>query len=250
MPSDGYNGFQRPGSGSSEFNAISFLVQALMGGMATATLVKIMGVTNAGGIAPVGTVDILPLVNQVDGIGTAVPHGTVYKCPYMRLQGGANAIILDPQVGDIGIAVFADRDISSASANKGQANPGSSRRFDMADGLYIGGTLNGAPTQYVQFSTAGIRIHSPTQVWLDAADVRIDCQTLEVNATTSATITTPTFTVNGNQISNGNVTATGTVLAPILNGTTQVVASGKDIGPLHEHDHGTMTASGHTGTVI
>lgn len=248
--SDGYNGFQRPGSASSEFNALAFLVQAMMNGMATATLVKVKGVTNSGGVSPVGYVDIQPMVNLVDGIGTAVPHGTVYKCPYQRIQGGANAIIMDPEVGDIGVAVFADRDISSATANKAPANPGSSRRFDMADGLYFGGFLNAVPTQYVQFSPAGIKIHSPTLVKLEAPDIQLSGATVEIVATGSATVTTPTFTVNGNQVNNGNVTSSGTVQGVIVSGTTQVLAATKDIGPSHEHDHGTMTATGHTGTVI
>lgn len=247
---DGYNGFQRPGSASSDFNAIAFLVQSLMNGMATATLVQVKGVTNSGGVSPVGFVDIQPMVNQVDGIGTAVAHGTIFKCPYQRMQGGANAVILDPQVGDIGVAVFADRDISSATANKAPSNPGSSRRFDMADGLYLGGFLNAAPTQYVQFSSAGITIHSPTLVKLEAPDVQVSCSTLEITASSSAEITTPTFTVNGNQVNNGNVTSSGTVEASIVSGTAQVLAATKDIGPLHIHDHGTMTGSGHTGTVI
>jgi hypothetical protein len=246
----GFTGFQGVNAASSEYNAIAFVVKAMMNQMATATLVKVMAVTNAGGVVPVGFVDILPLVNLVDGQGVAVPHGTIYKCPYHRLQGGANAIIIDPEVGDIGVAIFADRDISSATANKAQANPGSARRFDMADGLYLGGFLNGEPSQFVQFGTLGITIQSPTLVKINAPDVQINCATLEIAATTSASITTPTFTVNGNTVANGNVTATGTVLAPILNGTTQVLAAGKDVGPLHVHDHGTMTASGHTGTVI
>ena len=57
--------------------------------------------------------------------------------------------LIDPTQGDIGLAIFADRDISSVRANRAQANPGSYRRFDMADGVYIGGILNGMPTQTV-----------------------------------------------------------------------------------------------------
>ena len=246
----GFTGFQTPGSAASEFNAIAFLVQSLMSGMATATMVKVKGVTNAGAVSPVGYVDIQPMVNQVDGAGVAVPHGTIYKCPYQRMQGGANAIILDPQVGDIGVAVFADRDISSASANRAPSNPGSSRRFDMADGLYLGGFLNGTPTQYVQFSTAGITISSPTLVKLSAPDVQISSATLEINATSSASITTPTFTVNGNQVNNGNVTvAGGTVQAPNVDVTTQLLVVGKDLGGTHVHTGGTLTG-GKTGTVV
>jgi hypothetical protein len=244
MSSSGYNGFQRPGSASSDYNAIAFIVQAMMNGMATATLVKVKGVTNAGTVTPVGYVDIQPMVNQVDGIGTAVPHGTIYRCPYQRMQGGSNAIILDPQVGDIGVAVFADRDISSATANKAPSNPGSSRRFDMADGLYFGGFLNGVPTQFVQFSPAGIQITSPIAIDMNAPTIGMTAPSISMTATTGITATTPTFTVNG------NLTSTGTVQAPTVNATTQLLAQTKDVGPNHEHDHGTMTSSGHTGTVI
>jgi hypothetical protein len=40
------------------------------------------------------------------------------------------------------------------------------------------------------------------------------------------------------------------VQAPTVSATTQLLAQTKDVGPNHEHDHGTMTSSGHTGTVI
>ena len=183
----GFRGFQNPNTSASEFNAQAFLIQSMLARLATSTLVQIKAVTNSGGVSPVGFVDILPLVNQIDGEGNAVPHATVFHCPYLRIQGGTNAVILDPQVGDIGVAVFADRDVSSATANRAPANPGSRRRFDMADGLYLGGMLNGTPTQFVQFESGGITITSPSAV----------------------TINAPTLTVNGNTTFNGTVTANG-----------------------------------------
>lgn len=246
----GFFGFQNPGGSSGDYNAQAFVIQQHMRRMNTSTLVKVVNVTNAGELSPVGFVDIQPMVDLVDGDNNRIPHGVIYKCPYFRLQGGANAIILDPQAGDIGIALFADRDISSVIANKGQAAPGSARRFDMADGLYIGGCLNGTPTQYVRFSSAGIELNSPTQIKLVSPDVRIEATTVEIVASSSVTVTTPTWTLNGNQVNNGNVTSTGTVMAPTLNATTQLLAQTKDVGPNHQHDHGTMTATGHTGTVL
>ena len=33
----------------------------------------------------------------------------IHNVPYMRIQGGANGIILDPAIGDIGIATVCDR---------------------------------------------------------------------------------------------------------------------------------------------
>lgn len=64
-------------------------------------------------------------------------------------------MIVDPVIGDIGIAVFADRDISTVKRTKAQGNPGSRRRFDAADGMYLGGLLNSAPTNYLQLSSDG-----------------------------------------------------------------------------------------------
>jgi len=168
-----FRGQQSPTDGGSEFNALCFLVQQLLGKANTASLVKVVAVTNTGDLSPVGFVDILPLVNQVDGNGNATPHGIIHNVPYLRIQGGANAVILDPQVGDIGPAVFADHDINSVKANRAQSNPGSGRRFAMADAMYFGGMLNGVPTQYVQFNTAGITLHSPTKINIEAPTIEI-----------------------------------------------------------------------------
>lgn len=160
----GYAGQQGLNDDTSDFNKMVFLVQQILGRVRTMVLVKIVAVTNAGGVAPVGFVDAVPLVNQINGVGQATPHATIFNLPYTRLQGGENAVIIDPQIGDIGWAAIADRDISAVKSTKDTANPGSFRRFDLADGVYIGGVLNGTPTQYLQFSSAGIDMVSPTQI--------------------------------------------------------------------------------------
>lgn len=157
-----------------KYNQILFAIQQAIAKLQTATLVQVMGVTNTDGVEPVGFVDVLPLVNQVDGNGNPTPHVTVYNLPYLRLQGGNNAIILDPEIGDIGICVFASRDISKVKSTKAQANPGSPRSYDFADGIYLGGVLNGAPQQYVRFSSAGIEIVSPSTITLTAEHIVIN----------------------------------------------------------------------------
>jgi hypothetical protein len=252
--SDGYRGAQGLYSGSSEFNALSFLINQILNGRNVATLVKIKAVDNSGGLTPVGFVDVLPLVNQLDGDRKAVPHGVVHNLPYFRLQGGTDAIILDPKVGDIGLAVFADRDISAVKNTKAAANPGSGRRSDFADGLYVGGFLNGTPTQYVQFSAAGIKLHSSSAVILDAPDVQISAATVEITATTSTTVTTPTFTVNGTTVLNGALSqgagaggGGATMLGP-LTVTNDVTAGGKSL-KTHVHS-GVTTGTGNTGAPV
>jgi hypothetical protein len=177
-----------------DLNMLRFVAQSVMARMQTCTLVKVIDCTNSGGVSPVGTVTVQMLVNQLDGQNRPVDNATIYEVPYFRIQGGANAMIMDPEPGDIGIAVFASRDISSVKTKKAKANPGSARKFDLGDALYLGGVLNGTPTQYFQFSSSGITIYSPTQVHIQAPDVKVDATTsVEVN-TPSATITADTLT--------------------------------------------------------
>jgi len=154
LDDNGYPGFKTAQGGLVSFNVMSFIAQQVLAGVATSMLVQVKSVTPGAGLLP-GVVSVQPMVNQIGGDGAPVAHGTIYNIPFFRLQGGKRAIIADPEVGDIGLAVFASRDISVVKSTKKVGNPGSRRRFDMADGLYFGGFLNGTPTDYVQFPTAG-----------------------------------------------------------------------------------------------
>lgn len=184
----GYTGTQQPGDNSDEYGSQVFVIRQILSRVNTSTLVKIVAVTNSGGLSAVGFVDVQPLINQVDGANNATPNAIVYNVPYFRIQGGTDAIIIDPKIGDIGIAVFADHDISTVSVTKAQSNPGSGRRFGMGDAMYLGGVLNGVPTQYVQFSATGINITSPNSVTITAPIAT-------VIATGSASITAPSITL-------------------------------------------------------
>lgn len=154
MSEQAYYGFNTVNAGTSEANKLTFFIQRLIGQMATATLVRVEAV-HGGGLAPVGTVDVTPMVYQVDGAGNTVEHGTVYGVPYFRLQGGANAVVVDPKKGDIGLCVFASRDISSVKANKAPSPPGSARKYSYADGLFVGSFLGEAPQNYIMFDPEG-----------------------------------------------------------------------------------------------
>ena len=90
-----------------------------------------------------------------------------------RYGNSTNAVIIDPQKGDIGMCAFASRDISSIKKNKAPSPPPSHRTFDWSDGLYLGGFLNGTPSQYVQFSDDGIKVSSPTKIEMDAPTIKM-----------------------------------------------------------------------------
>jgi hypothetical protein len=146
---------QEPSDTASDYNTLVFVINQLLGKLRTCTVVKVLSVTNDGGVSPVGFVDVQPMVNYVDGIGNAVPHGSIFNLPYFRLQGGTNAFIIDPAINDIGIAVISDRDISAVKNTLTVSNPGSLREFDLADGIYIGGILNGTPINYIGWDALG-----------------------------------------------------------------------------------------------
>lgn len=235
------NGSLAPSSTWGEFNNMTFMVQQALSKMQTATLVRIESCTNVGTLSPVGLVDVTPLVNQLDGQGNPTPHVTIYNIPYFRIQGGTNGIIMDPQIGDIGVCVFASRDISKIKSTKQQGNPGSLRQYSFSDGMYFGGMLNGTPIQYVQFSVAGIKIHSPISVVLDAPDIQLNAATVEINGATSTTITTPTFTVNGATVLNGTISQTGGGSAA-FSGTMSVIGDvTAQVTSVHNHTHTSTT---------
>ena len=162
-----------PSDFDSEQNGLNFAIQQAMLKLQTALPVRVMAVRNAG-LAPVGQVDIQVLVDMVDGQGNTVQHGTISNVPYFRLQGGTNAVIVDPSPGDIGMACFCSRDISAVKSVRDAAPPGSWRSHDFSDALYLGGFLNGTPTSYVQITEGGILVHNTSGVKLGdtSADVR------------------------------------------------------------------------------
>lgn len=215
-----------------DYGTLRFVIQQMLSRVATSTLVRVVSCSNSGGISPWGTVTVQPLINQVAGDDTTWPHQNLYKLPYCRLQGGTNAVIMDPEPGDIGLACFASRDISALKEQsaidtvKGGTpgvNPGSARQFSMSDGLYVGGVLNGTPVQYVAFSSEGITVHSPTKV-------RVTAPLIELTADTSVTVEAPTITLDG------DVHITGATTGD-QDGTFNGIS-------VHDHTHGGVTAGG------
>lgn len=241
MPNDqlGYRGAANATSGGSPYNENRFLIDSVLAFLSTAKLVQVTAVTNAGDLSPVGFVDVLPLVNQLDGEKNAVPHGIVHNIPYFRLQGGTDAVILDPKVGDIGLCIFADRDISAVKNTKTVSNPGSERRFDMADGLYFGGYLNGTPQQYVAFSATGIDIVSPTQIRMSAPNIVLQAtQNIGLTAGTEITNSAPTIEMDG-QMTQGEGPQGGdaSMQGPVTV-VRDLIAAGKSVSTHTHHENG------------
>lgn len=160
-----------PADAASEIGKINFVIKSALSGLRTAMPVKVVAVTNSGELSKIGFVDVQPLVSAVDGSGNVWPHGIIHNVPYMRVQGGSNAIIIDPEIGDIGIATVCDRDISTVKNTGDVSAPGSNRKNDMSDIVYLMTIIGAAPVQYAQFNSEGIKISSPTKITIVAPTI-------------------------------------------------------------------------------
>jgi hypothetical protein len=188
-------------SSANEYLALEFFVNAILSHVRTAQQVQVIGVTG-GGLGPIGTVDVQPLVFQINGAGQGQPHGVVYGRPYIRWQGGTSALILDPSVNDIGLLVCCDRDISNVVATLAGALPASLRRFNFADGIYVGCSLSKTtPTDYVWIKPNSAGISIVTQGTLTA-------QAEQINATGAINANGATINTSGDlaapQLAAGN----------------------------------------------
>ena len=204
---------------NSDYNVLNFIISQALAKIRTVTPVIVKAVT-AGGATDQYTVNVQPIVNLVDGRMNAQAHGTIYNVPVANLSGANGAVSVKPAAGDLGLILICDRDISSAYAAKGVANPGSRRMHDLSDAIYIGGfgTMN-TSAQKVLITDVGITIDST--------------KTVTINAPNGLTIA-----------ASGGITITGDVAV-----TGKITASGEIEGNnvhLSTHTHTGVTTGGGT----
>lgn len=101
------------------------------------------------------TVSLESLVSMVDNEGNKVEYGLMSNVPYIRLQASNYGIIIDPKVGDKGLAIFCSRDISNVKKSK---IPASHRKHSISDGIYIASLFNGKPKTYLKFNDNTVEI--------------------------------------------------------------------------------------------
>lgn len=202
-------------SGASEFNALSFMMEQMIKGMVnTAIPVRVDSCTKPGVGGAAGYVSATPLVMQRGADGKSLQPVSLPQLPYIRLSASTAAIVIDPQPGDVGFAVFAQQDISNLKA--GSSDPvqaGSFRTFDMSDGVFIPAILGVTPTTFVHLDpeTGEITIKAPTKITIEAPTIELKGSLQMGNSEGSGTGDTMKITgnldVTGSVKTDGNVTA-------------------------------------------
>ena len=193
---------------SNPLNSMEFFIRSLISQVVSTSLpVVVTAVERKGEEAGAGYVTVKPLLQPRNNSGDGLEVTTIPKLPYFRLQHGKAAIICDPKVGDIGLAVVAKQDISNINGSTTPKVPATYRKFDPSDSFYIGGFWGKAPEVFIHLEDEGtIKIKAPTKISMEAPEC-------EVNASTSFTVNSSQINLNGPISGGADATFTGDVNA-------------------------------------
>lgn len=177
---------------SNPLNSMEFFIRSLISQVVSTSLpVVVTAVERKGEEAGAGYVTVKPLLQPRNNSGDGLEVTTIPKLPYFRLQHGKAAIICDPKVGDIGLAVVAKHDISNINGSTTPKVPATYRKFDPSDSFYIGGFWGKAPEVFIHLEDEGtIKIKAPTKITIESPEC-------EVNASTSFTVNSAQINLNG-----------------------------------------------------
>ena len=155
-------GYEELNTSFNMVNALDFFVEQRLKSVFTCDLVRVINVD-------ANSVDVVPLVYQVNGDNEILKQEPIYGVPFTRQQAGANGIILTPVVGDLGVVVYARRDISSVISSGGENVPDTRRIMSEQDAIYLCSvaSLMTAPTRFIQFTDSGINITPNTTLTID-----------------------------------------------------------------------------------
>lgn len=177
---------------SNPLNSMEFFIRSLISQVVSTSLpVVVTAVERKGEDAGAGYVTVKPLLQPRNNSGDGLEVTTIPKLPYFRLQHGKAAIICDPKVGDIGLAVVAKHDISNINGSTTPKVPATYRKFDPSDSFYIGGFWGKAPEVFIHLEDEGtIKIKAPTKITIESTEC-------EINASASFTVNSAQINLNG-----------------------------------------------------
>ena len=189
----------RPSCFINDYNALIFTIESVVNKINTVELVRVEKVNND------NTIDVIPIVRNATTDNKRIEESIIYGVRYLMWQYGGNAVKAIPEVGDIGLIVICKKDISDI--NNGLI--GSFRKFCPADGVYLGGLMgfNSTPTQFIEFSSNGISITSPTNLTINAQSATINATAVNLGGTGGAAVARV-----GDSVVNGKITTGSSVV--------------------------------------
>ena len=158
----------QPSDFASDGNLMAQVFKKLLGEASFIELVQVQSVSG-------NVCSVKPLLAKRDPGGIPIPTVEISDIPYFRLQMGISAIVMKPTVGDIGLLLCCDRDITNILATGKESMVASGFTHSKKDGIYLGGIalLNEAPTEYIEFTGVGVNIVAPSGLPI-TGDVTMD----------------------------------------------------------------------------
>jgi hypothetical protein len=203
-------------TGSSEYNVLDFVIRSIVCGLVnTAIPVRVDKVERPAEGGGAGYLSATPLIKMRSAKGDALDVVSIPKLRWFRLQHGTAAIIVDPKPGDIGLAVFAQQDVSALNGGSEPLQPGSFRCYSISDGFYFGGFWGQKPTTFIRIEDNGqVTVTAPQSVVVNSIDVT-------VNASGSTKIDSPSVTITGDTTIEKTLT-----VRELISGTGGMTVSG------------------------
>lgn len=162
----------------------------------TGELVEVTAV-DATANSPVGFVSVKMLTLRTDADNQNVQLGEIHNVPYFRLQGGTNAMIIDPEIGDIGFCGFCSRDTTIVKRIRAMAPQSVIRHSDVSDAFFFGGWSSKTPEQYIWFDGDDVKIKARGKVVIDAPMTEVEQNMLiKGSLVTTGTITSQTNVID------------------------------------------------------
>ena len=203
-------------TGSSEYNVLDFVIRSIVCGLVnTAIPVRVDKVERPAEGGGAGYLSATPLIKMRSAKGDALDVVSIPKLRWFRLQHGTAAIIVDPKPGDIGLAVFAQQDVSALNGGSEPLQPGSFRCYSISDGFYFGGFWGQKPTTFIRIEDNGqVTVTAPQSVVVNSINVT-------VNASGSTKIDSPSVTITGDTTIEKTLT-----VRELISGTGGMTVSG------------------------
>lgn len=170
---------------------------------------------------------VQPLVQMVTTEGEAVSRAQIPSVPVYQAAGGGFVIAFPLAPGDLGWLKASDRDLSLFLQGLAETTPNTARTHSFQDGVFYPDimrqwTLDAADqTRLVIQSTDGatriavgadiVAITTDGEVAVEAPSLTATCDTCDITASATATVTAPLITLDGAVVVTGTLTAQGGV---------------------------------------
>ena len=174
-----------------EYNGLIYIINSIISNRVRgAEIVQV--IANNGD----GTIDVLPVIKNVDANETAIEETPIFGVKYIEWQYGINGFQAEPAVGDVGLLIVCTKDTKNIRAGI----VGDLGTFELESGIYLGGLkgFNQPPTQFIKMDENGIEITTPKSLTVNATEnVVVNGVDVNVNASGKANIVASVINLGG-----------------------------------------------------